>query len=333
VGKHKGEQLFELPAGIISVMRSKWLEELLRHLPKDCLHPNKKLVSLTQPPEGSQERYILHFEDGTTHEADAVIGCDGIRSKVRDIVLGSENKAVFGGYWDACARMSPQKAAEQFGTELFDPFKPVEVALIGEGASMLFVPNTNGEVYNVIVAAAAKDRIKSSDWKIELTREFLEDAFSAWDVDFRNTVIDIILSSESGAGVVYTQWESPFASTYYRSRLCIMGDSAHSTIPWLGQGACMAMEDAAVLARLVGQLKSSTDLEAAFETFDHIRRGRPEHIMTQSREAAKVLTGQMGLDPAKLKLLNVPEWWKSIWSFDMDSHIQEAINHFQLLTS
>jgi salicylate hydroxylase len=314
-------------------MRSKWLEELLRHLPNDCLHPNKKLTSVTQPPEGSDGRYTLHFEDGTVHEADAVIGCDGIRSKIRDVILGSENKAVFGGYWDACARMSPQKAADQFGTDLFDPFKPVEVALIGEGASMLFVPNTNGEVYNVIVAAAAGNGINSSDWKIELTREFLEDAFSAWDVDFRTAVLDIILSSESGAGALYTQWESPFASTYYQSRLCIMGDSAHSTIPWLGQGACMAMEDAAVLACLLGLVKSSTELEAALETFDQTRRGRPEHIMIRSREAAKVLTGQMGLDPAKLKPLNVPEWWKSIWSFDMHSHIKEAIKHFYNLTS
>ena len=271
-------------------MRSRWLEELLRNLPKDRLHSNKKLISITQPVH-AEIPYTLRFEDGSTHEADAVVGSDGIRSKIRGMMLGSDSQALFGGYWDARGKLTPQRAAEQFGTELFNPLEPSEVALIGEGASMLFVPNTTGEVYNVIVAGAAGPNFDKTSWKTKLSKEYLEEAYKGWDEKFRTAVIEVIMAADSGPGVVFSQYESPKVPSYYSKRLCIIGDSAHATVPWLGQGACMATEDASVLAALLGLVESIGELEAALKAFDQTRRGRPEHVMRQSQEAAKVLTG------------------------------------------
>lgn len=118
------------------------------------------------------------------------------------------------------------------------------------------------------------------------------------------------MRADSGPGVVLSHFESLEASAYYHERLCILGDAAHATIPWLGQGACMATEDAAVWTALLESVASYDGLEAAFKVFDAKRRGRPEQVMRLSHDAAKLLTGQLGLDPAVIRELNIASWWQ-----------------------
>ena len=112
-------------------MRNRWLDELLTYLPKDRLHTKKKLSSITPTSnDGASGPYTLHFEDGTAFEADAVIGCDGAHSKLRQIILADHPDlvpSILANYWDARGNTTPQKAAEQFGTELFNPEEPREV--------------------------------------------------------------------------------------------------------------------------------------------------------------------------------------------------------------
>jgi salicylate hydroxylase len=76
-------QTYSKPVGNSSVHRAKFLDALVKHVPKEISHFGKRLKSLTDLPEGSKHKLKLEFEDGSTHETDVVLGCDGIHSKVR----------------------------------------------------------------------------------------------------------------------------------------------------------------------------------------------------------------------------------------------------------
>ena len=93
----------------------------------------------------------------------------------------------------------------------------------------------------------------------------------------------------------------------------------------MGQGACQAIEDAAVLSALVGNAKTPDSLAAAFKAFDTVRRGRPEWVVKQSREASRILTGQVSLNPADIAAMNPTQWWKSVWAIDVNAHVSDAI--------
>ena len=64
-------------------------------MPEGTFHMNKRLENLVRKPSGA---YTLSFQDGTTTEADAVIGADGIKSAVRQILLGNDNPDAYPKY-------------------------------------------------------------------------------------------------------------------------------------------------------------------------------------------------------------------------------------------
>lgn len=96
------ERIF--PSDTALVNRKEFLQALSTKLPSSCLKRSKCLVSLTQPPQGTGEdededgRLQLAFEDGSKASVDAVVGCDGVKSKVRQLLLGQDHPAARATY-------------------------------------------------------------------------------------------------------------------------------------------------------------------------------------------------------------------------------------------
>lgn len=67
------------------------------------------------------------------------------------------------------------------------------------------------------------------------------------------------------------------------------------------------------------------------QAYDKVRRGRPEYLIEHSQKAAKLLTGQVPMDPAEIKYLRAPEWWKVARDIDMMAHVAEAKQCYQRL--
>jgi salicylate hydroxylase len=115
------EVLFQLPAregpgG--GVHRAHFLEELVKLLPSDIAQFRKKLVDIRGASDGSGDA-ALHFADGTAAQHTAVIGCDGIRSRTREVVLGAAAaKPVFSGKYAYRGLMTMEKAVEIMGSDL-----------------------------------------------------------------------------------------------------------------------------------------------------------------------------------------------------------------------
>ena len=117
------------------------------------------------------------------------------------------------------------------------------------------------------------------------------------------------------------------APYYNKGRIAIMGDAAHATTPYQGQGAGQATEDALVLETLLGRVKDRKNVSDAFASYDQVRRPRTQRIVTTSRESADLMGWKVrgiGNDPRKMKpALDTRMRW--IWNRDLVDQNQEAL--------
>ena len=116
-GDHEGELIHPQrnKLGFQSVHRAHFLDELVRSIPIQRAHFNKRVNSLEDQTDAP---VIIHFNDGTDSTADAVIGADGLHSKVRVHLLGEESaKPVFAGSAVYRAIVPMEKAVEKLGEE------------------------------------------------------------------------------------------------------------------------------------------------------------------------------------------------------------------------
>lgn len=107
-----------------------------------------------------------------------------------------------------------------------------------------------------------------------------------------------------------------------------MGDAAHAMTPHQGAGAGQAIEDAYVLAELLGDEKAvtATDVVAAFKAYDEIRRPRTQEIVKTSRENADLLClVHPGVEGDGDQLVDI--WRKRfrwLWDLDVQQHAKDA---------
>lgn len=119
VGEHENEVICAQkgPGGMQSVHRAHFLDELVKGVPAERAHFNKRLQSIEDKDDSG---VVLHFKDGTTATADAVIGADGIHSTTREFILGERDMAahaVFAGSVAYRGLVPMDKAVEKLGAE------------------------------------------------------------------------------------------------------------------------------------------------------------------------------------------------------------------------
>jgi len=144
-----------------NVLRARFMEELVKLLPKGCVVFGKTLSGIEQISEGVK----LSFTDGSTEGADAVVGCDGIRSVVRRLLLGADHpasKAVFSGMCVYRGLLSMDTVVEAVGEELAMNSQ----VYMGRGGMLVTYPIENGSVLN-IVAFRQKSIWENEKWIME----------------------------------------------------------------------------------------------------------------------------------------------------------------------
>ncbi|KAL5438333.1 hypothetical protein PMIN05_005831 [Paraphaeosphaeria minitans] len=140
-----GDPIFTIPArpgprG--GVHRAHFLDELVKLLPEGIAQFVKRLVEVTETDGGDA---VLHFADGTTAQHTAVIGCDGIKSRTREIVLGKvEARPLFSGKYAYRAILPMQKALEFLEHEQ----ATTPQMYCGYQRHVLTFPIANGTIFN-----------------------------------------------------------------------------------------------------------------------------------------------------------------------------------------
>ncbi|KAK1676883.1 hypothetical protein BDP55DRAFT_608542 [Colletotrichum godetiae] len=286
--------------GFIGCHRAHLLDELVKFIPEDVVEFRKRLVNVTDQEEG--EKVLLHFQDGTTSSADAVIGCDGIKSKVRQLVLGPDSPAAYphSSHKVAYRALIPMdRAVAAIGS--FKAFN--EHCHTGPRAHVLHFPLAAGTILNFV--AFADD---TTDWDsmgegvakmTSLTsRKEVVAVFKDWGPTVKNLIN--LLPDEVTKWAIFDTYDYP-APTFVKGRLCLAGDAAHASTPHHGAGAGMGVEDALALATLLHkgtkilqhlpsprQVDKSNLLEAMFRAYDIVRPPRGKWLVRSSRDACEI---------------------------------------------
>lgn len=324
-GEHEGEAFAsqKTQGGMRSVHRAQFLDELVKGVPAERAHFNKRLQS-TEEKEGGG--VLLHFKDGTTATADAVVGADGIHSTIREYLLGERDMAahsVFAGSVAYRGLIPMDKAVEKLGAE----YAQNSMMLCGPGKAILSYPTDLGKIMNAVVIDFERPDWDSDKWIMPATSEQLNRLLSGWGKKAHG-LIELL---DSPSLTAWAMRDDLPASTYAIGPVAMMGDAAHASTPFQGQGAGQAIEDALVLETLLGRVHDPKHIPNAFAAYDQVRRPRSQRVVKTSREAGE-LFGMMakgvGSDLKKIaEQADTRMHW--IWNRDLEKQNGEAIALFE----
>jgi len=197
-------------------------------------------------PAGGALRLV--FDNGVTREADIVIGADGIRSKVRNILLGAEPPRFTG----RVAQRAIFPAERLRGRMIRDCTK-----WWGADRHLLayFMTRRRGEVYLMGSVPAAS--WESEELSLPCPREAFVEAFARFHPDIRRVV-------EAATDVtVWPICDRERNDRWSGGRIVLLGDAAHPVRPYMAAGGAMAVEDAAILSRCLATIGGDDLAEAA----------------------------------------------------------------------
>jgi salicylate hydroxylase len=199
--------------------------------------------------------------------ASYVIGADGIHSRVRASLFGADKPEFTGCVaWRGLVPMEklPSHLAQMQGTNW-----------LGPRGHVLHYPVRRGEIMNFI------SMVERSDWQIESwvtqgTKGELASDFGGWHADV-HAIIERIATPYKWALYV----RGPMAR-WSKGRVTLLGDACHPTLPFLGQGGVMAIEDGYIVAACLA--KHFDDPATAFARYEDIRRERTAAVVRKSHE-------------------------------------------------
>ncbi|MBN6520297.1 FAD-dependent urate hydroxylase HpxO [Acinetobacter pittii] len=247
------------------VARADLQNMLMDEFGRDQIYLGKKMVSL----EDKTDSVEVHFADGSSTQADLLIGADGTHSLTRTYVLGQQVQRRYAGYvnWNGLVEISEDLAPAQQWT-----------TYVGEGKRASLMPVADGKFYFFLDVPLPAGLDNNRDEYKKLLKQYF--------VDWCQPVQQLIerLDPQKTNRVEIHDIE-PFTQ-FYKGRVVILGDAAHSTTPDIGQGGCQAMEDAIYLAR---SLQINTlGLEDALRRYQNKRNERANELVLRARKRCDV---------------------------------------------
>lgn len=324
-GEHEGELICsqKTQGGMRSLHRAHFLEELVKKVPAERAHFNKRVQSIE---EKKCSGVVLHFRDGTSATADAVIGADGIHSATREYILGERDMAahpVFAGSVAYRGLVPMDKAVEKLGAE----YAQNSMFLCGPGKAILSYPIDLGKTSNIVVLDFEHPTWESDKWIMPATYSDLDRLFTNWG----QKAHDLIALLDSPTLAVWAMRDDLPAPSYTLGHVAMMGDAAHATTPFQGQGAGQAIEDALVLETLLGRIRESRFVPNVFAAYDQVRKPRSQRVVKTSREAGHLvgmLAEGVGSDLQIIReRLETRMHW--IWNRDLEKQNAEAVALFE----
>jgi 2-polyprenyl-6-methoxyphenol hydroxylase-like FAD-dependent oxidoreductase len=261
--------------------RSDVLGILLRACQREplvTLENNRTVVSVEERPDHA----AVTFADGDEYTADVLIGADGIKSRVRQLLDTSE--PVFSGH-------IAHRGAIDIAAVHTDVSTADVVLWIGPGIHLMQYPVRRGELYNqVAVYESPRHARGRDDWG---TEDEFEEMFAPACPPVRDAITAI---DTTRAWPVYDR--DPLAS-WSTPHSVLIGDAAHAMLQYLGQGACQALEDALTLSATL--CAHPGDTPGAFKSFEEHRVPLTTKCQTVARPWGRTWHTA---DPAMLALRN-----------------------------
>ena len=250
------------------------LMEAVRANDSEALRPGREFVALEQDAAGVS----VTFASGASDRADVVIGADGNASAVRSFLFPGE-----------ATRFNGQVAFRALIPDELVPARARQLQMVMHPAPkryLLHYPLRGGSIMNLIGCGQSASW-EEEGWAIPATNDEFANAYS----DFAPELVSLIRSIPPGALFKWGLRDREPLKTWTVGRVTMLGDAAHPMTPFLGQGACMAVEDALLLGRAFA---ASATVHEALRRYEAARRGRGTNVQLWSREEGLALQ-----DPAR----------------------------------
>ncbi|MEV0681206.1 FAD-dependent monooxygenase [Actinosynnema sp. NPDC050436] len=269
-----GRALVRVGAGVagrvVAVHRADLHRVLRAALPESCLVTG---VEVTSPD---------------SLDGDLVVVADGVRSRLREALFPGVTGPVYAGV-----------TAWRSVTEARFPSDLAISQTVGAGSEFGVLPLGDGRV--CWYAATAAPEGGSAEDELAAAREVVG--------EWHAPIPSLLDSTPAGSVLRHDIYElgTPLPS-YVSGRVALLGDAAHAMTPFLGQGACMAFEDAVVLADACARFPT---VGAALEAYDRVRRPRTQAVARASRVAGRFgfrLRNPVAVAARDLAMRAVPGW-------------------------
>ena len=262
----------------VALHRADLQEILLQQLPPASVHLGSSLTELTH----NENSVVAHLANGNAYEADLVIAADGIHSRVRNEIL-DETPPKYRGYtvWRGIAPISPASIPPATAIELHGCGKRFGLGPVGNG-KLGWWASANAANTSAKVEERSADR---KTWKLgervpprrpQDTQNELLRLFSGW----YRPALQLIEATQSASILKTGAFDRPPGKPWGHKRITLLGDAIHPTTPNLGQGGCMAIEDAIILARCLEKYGAT---ETALRAYENVRYRRTSAIAKYSR--------------------------------------------------
>ncbi|PTQ07768.1 6-hydroxynicotinate 3-monooxygenase [Sphingomonas oleivorans] len=255
----------EYGAAYVTIHRGDFHRLLTAEFPADRLHFGRKLTSAVE----GDRTVTLTFDDGTSVDAAIVIGADGVNSVVRETLLGEE-PPLYTGFIGHRA-IFPTARLKDSGFD-FDPC--VKWWSEDRHIMVYYLDDRQEEMY--YVTGAPEPEWKNGTSFLPSSKEEMFAAFG----DYHPMVHAMIEASTE-----ITKWPlltRPPLALWSQGRMVLLGDACHPMKPHMAQGAAMAIEDAAMLARCIGEVGGIGDYESAFALYRANRMERASRVQEVS---------------------------------------------------
>ncbi|KAI1260390.1 hypothetical protein F5Y18DRAFT_432340 [Xylariaceae sp. FL1019] len=316
--------------------RSDFLEAWSTLIPSHKTKFSKEIKSIVQKDDG---KVALIFKDGSEEECDVAIGCDGIRSRVRQLILGEANPAAYPRYSKKfCFRaLLPMDKAQQVVGE-----KRARERFMynGPDAHIITYPVARNAFLNALFVISDQNAWPSERHTAPGDKQEAVRVFANWHPAVRGLVD--LLPEKLDKWAIFDMYDCP-TTHYHLGSVALAGDAAHASGPHLGSGAGFGIEDALVLAsvlKLADDECSRTSGEGrrhlcrdALAAYNAARFDRDQWLPGATRKAVELFQWQdEEVRDDRVKFLkHITPLYHKIWKNDIDEMVRSAEEQLRLI--
>jgi salicylate hydroxylase len=207
--------------------------------------------------------------DGRRYAADAAIGCDGVKSVIRDRLIGDEARVSGHVVYRAVVPVDEMPEDLRWNAP---------AVWAGPNNHLVHYPLRGGQQYNLVVTFHSREK---ETWGV---REGSKEEVMSYFTDICDRPKRLLDKPTS-----WKRWSTADrdpVENWSRGRITLLGDAAHPMLQYLAQGACMAIEDAVTLGEAVKHC--DFDLSAAFRLYQQSRVTRTARVVLSAREMGRI---------------------------------------------